>query len=31
VLLSKEAALKTGRYLRKAEALAGFADKRIRP
>ena len=31
VLLSKEAALKTGRYLRKAEALADFADKRIRP
>lgn len=31
VLLSKEAALKIGRYLRKAEAMADFADKRIRP
>ncbi len=31
VLLSKEAALKIGKYLRKAEAMAAFADKRIRP
>ena len=31
VLLSKEAALKTGKYLRKAEAMADFADKQIRP
>ena len=31
VLLSKEAALKIGRYLRKAEAMTAFADKRIRP
>jgi len=31
VLLSKEAALKIGRYLRKAEAMAAFADKQIRP
>ena len=31
VLLSKEAALKIGKYLREAEAMAAFADKRIRP
>ena len=31
VLLSKEAALKIGKYLRKAEAMAAFADKQIRP
>ncbi len=31
VLLSKEAALKIGRYLRKAEAMTAFADKQIRP
>jgi len=31
VLLSKEAALKIGRYLRKAEAMTEFTDKRIRP
>jgi hypothetical protein len=31
VLLSKEAALKIGRYLRKAEAMTAFVDKRIRP
>ena len=31
VLLSKEAALKIGRYLRKSEVMTEFADKRIRP
>ena len=31
VLLSKEAALKIGKYLRKVEAMAVFADKQIRP
>ena len=31
VLWSKDAALKFGKYLRKAEAMAAFADKRIRP
>jgi len=31
VLWSKDAALKIGRYLRKAEAMTAFADKRIRP
>ena len=31
VLLSKEAALEIGKYLRKAEAMAAFADKQIRP
>ena len=31
VLWSKDAALKIGKYLREAEAMAAFADKRIRP
>ena len=31
VLWSKDAALKLGKYLIKAEALTAFADKRIRP
>ena len=31
VLWSKDAALKIGEYLRDAEAMAAFADKRIRP
>ena len=31
VLLSKETALKIGKYLREAEAMAAFADTRIRP
>lgn len=31
VLLSKEAALKIGKYLSEAEAMTAFADKRIRP
>jgi hypothetical protein len=31
VLWSKDTALKLGKYLRKAEAIAAFADKRIRP
>jgi len=31
VLLSKEAALKIGTYLCEAEAMAAFADKRIKP
>ena len=31
VLWSKDAALKIGKYLRKAEAMAAFVDKRIRP
>lgn len=31
VLLGKEAALRVGRYLRKAEAMTDFADKRIKP
>ena len=31
VLWSKDAALKLGKYLSKAEAIAAFADKRIRP
>ena len=30
-LWSKDTALKLGKYLRKAEAMAAFADKRIRP
>ncbi|MCJ7686822.1 MAG: hypothetical protein MUO68_21280, partial [Desulfobacteraceae bacterium] len=31
VLWSKDEALKLGKYLRKAEAITAFADKRIRP
>ena len=31
VLWSKDTALKLGKYLRKAEAIAAFANKRIRP
>jgi hypothetical protein len=31
VLWSKDEALKLGKYLRKAEAISAFADKRIRP
>jgi len=31
VLWSKDTALKLGKYLVKAEAIAAFADKRIRP